>query len=89
MPEDREYVENSYLFAVKDHTGSTTYDVTYRSRKKDGTIRWQRAADYVMCRANGSPITCYGLVTDVDEQKKAADKKMNLNLQPEIEKRQK
>lgn len=42
-----------------------------------------------MRRANGSPITSYGLVTDVDEQKKAADKKMNLNLQPEIEKRQK
>lgn len=66
--------------------GITTYDVTYRSRKKDGTIRWQRAAGYVMRRANGSPITCYGLVTDVDEQKKAADKKMNLNLQPEIKK---
>ena len=74
VPEDREYVENSYREAVRDHTGNTTYDVTYRSRKKDGTIRWQRAAGYVMRRANGSPITCYGLVMDVDVQKKAADK---------------
>ncbi len=74
VPEDREYVENSYLEAVKDHTGETTYDVTYRSRNKDGTIRWQRAAGYVMRSANGSPITCYGLVMDVDIQKKAADK---------------
>ncbi len=74
VPEEREYVENSYLEAVKDHTGHTTYDVTYRSRKKDGTIRWQRAAGYVMRSGNGAPITCYGLVMDVDEQKKAADK---------------
>ena len=74
LPEDRSYVENSYLAAVKDHTGNTTYDVTYRSRRKDGVIRWQRAAGYVMRRANGSPITCYGLVMDVDEQKKASDK---------------
>lgn len=74
VPEDREYVEHSYLEALDDHTGHTTYDVTYRSRRKDGTLRWQRAAGYVMRRANGSPITCYGLVMDVDVQKKAADK---------------
>ena len=74
VPEDRAYVENSYQAAVKDHSGNTTYDVTYRSRRKDGAVRWQRAAGYVMRRDNGSPITCYGLVMDVDEQKKAADK---------------
>ena len=74
LPEDRSYVENSYLAAVKDRTGNTTYDVTYRSKRKDGVIRWQRAAGYVMRQANGSPITCYGLVMDVDEQKKASDK---------------
>ena len=74
LSEDRAYVENSYLAAVEDHTGNTTYDVTYRSKRKDGTIRRQRVAGYVMRRANGSPITCYGLVMDVDVQKKAADK---------------
>lgn len=74
VPEDRTYVEDSYQTVVKDLTGNTTYDVTYRARRRDGTIRWQRAAGYVMRRANGSPITCYGLVMDVDEQKKAADK---------------
>ncbi len=70
LPEDRSYVENSYLATVKDRTGNTTYDVTYRSKRKDGVIRWQRAAGYVMRQANGSPSTCYGLVMDVDEQKK-------------------
>ena len=74
VPEDREYVENSYIAAVRDHTGGTLYDVTYRARQKDGTIRWQRAAASVLRRADGSPITGYGLVMDIDEQKKAADK---------------
>ena len=74
VPEEREYVENSYLEAVKDRTGNTAYDVTYRSRKKDGTIRWQRAAGYIMRNENGLPVTCYGLVMDIDEQKKVADK---------------
>ena len=74
VDEDRSYVENSYLNAVKDFTGRTLYDVTYRARQKDGTIRWQRAAAYVLRRADGSPITGYGLVMDIDEQKKAADK---------------
>ena len=74
VPEDRSYVENSYLTAVKDHTGSTLYDVTYRARQKDGTIRWQRAAASVLRKADGSPIAGYGLVMDIDEQKKAADK---------------
>lgn len=74
VSEDRSYVENSYLAAVRDYTGKTLYDVTYRARQKDGTIRWQRAAAFVLRRADGSPITGYGLVMDIDEQKKAADK---------------
>lgn len=32
LPEDRSYVENSHLAAVKDYTGRTLYDVTYRVR---------------------------------------------------------
>lgn len=32
LPEDRSYVENSHLAAVKDYTGRTLYDVTYRAR---------------------------------------------------------
>ena len=74
VDEDRDYVANSYQEAVRDRTGNTSYDVTYRSIRKDGTLRWQRATGYVMRRENGSAITCYGLVMDVDEQKKASDK---------------
>ena len=32
LPGDRSYVENSHLAAVKDYTGRTLYDVTYRVR---------------------------------------------------------
>ena len=74
LPEDRSYVENSYFAAVKDYTGQTLYDVTYRVRQKNGTIRWQRAAASVLRQPDGTPITCYGLVMDIDEQKRAADK---------------
>ena len=74
LPEDRSYVENSYFAAVKDYTGGTLYDVTYRARQKDGTVRWQRAAASVLRRPDGAPIAGYGLVMDIDEQKKAADK---------------
>ena len=74
LPEDRGYVEGSYFAAVKDYTGQTLYDVTYRARRKDGVIRWQRAAASVLRRPDGTPIAGYGLVMDIDEQKKAADK---------------
>ena len=72
-PEDREYVENSFLSALKDRTGNTDYSITYRAVKKDGTIRWYRANGYVIRRKNGTAEFCYGLITDVDEQKKASD----------------
>ena len=73
LPEDRSYVENSYFSAVKDYSGQTLYDVTYRARQKDGAIRWQRAAASVLRRPDGTPIAGYGLVMDIDEQKRAAD----------------
>ena len=74
MPEDRERVEESYNAALRDLSGHTTYDMTCRFLRKDGEVRWQRVAGYVIRRSNGSPITCYGLVMDVDEQKRAENK---------------
>ena len=72
-PDDREYVMNNYLAALRDHTGNTHYSVTYRAVKKDGTIRWHKAAGYVTRRKDGTAEFCYGFIMDVDEQKKAAD----------------
>ncbi len=73
-PEDQAYVERSFNAALQDYSGQTNYDVTYRGVRKDGEVRWYRAASYVIRRADGSPISCYGLVMDIDEQKKAQDK---------------
>ena len=72
-PDDREYVLNNYLAALRDHTGNTNYAVTYRAVKKDGTIRWHKAAGYVTRRKDGTAEFCYGFIMDIDEQKKAAD----------------
>lgn len=71
--EDREYVANRFLAALKDPEGNTSYSVEYRAVKKDGTIRWYRAAWYVIRREDGTAELCYGLITDIDEQKKASD----------------
>ena len=72
-PEERKYVEDSFLSALRDKTGKTDYSVTYRGVKKDGTIRWYRANGYVIRREDGTAELCYGLITDIDEQKKASD----------------
>ena len=73
-PEDREYVLNQYLAAVRDRTGKTDYSVIYRAVKKDGTVRWYKAAGYVIRRKDGTAEFCYGLISDIDEQKKASDR---------------
>lgn len=73
-PEDKEYVVKSYLSALADQTGTVNYDVTYRALKKDGTIRWHRAAVHIIRRNDGTVDSCYGFVMDIDEQKKASDK---------------
>lgn len=72
-PEDRDYVQKEFLSALRDRSGKTGYSVTYRALKKDGTIRWFRAAGYIIRREDGSAEYCYGLITDIDEQKKASD----------------
>lgn len=72
-PDDRAYVEKCFSDALADRTGNTEYDVTYRALRKNGEVRWHRAAGYVMRREDGTPASCYGLVMDVDKQKKAED----------------
>lgn len=74
LPEDCGYVEGSYFAVVKNYNGQTLYDITYRACQKDGVIRWQRAEVSAPRRPDGTPIAGYGLVMDIDEQKKAADK---------------
>lgn len=72
-PDDRDYVEKKFLSALQDRTGNTGYSVTYQAVKKDGTIRWFRAAGYIIRREDGSAEFCYGLISDIDEQKRTSD----------------
>ncbi len=72
-PDDRDYVARSYYAALTDRTGQTNYDVTFRAVKKDGSICWYRAAAYIIRRADGTAEFSYGLIMDVDEQKRAAN----------------
>ena len=72
-PDDREYVEKSFLAALQDRTGNTPYSVQFRAIRKDGSIRWYRAAGHVIRRENGTAEYCYGAITDIDEQKRASD----------------
>lgn len=72
-PDDRERVEKSFLAALRDRTGETTYSVQFRAVKKDGSILWYRAAGHVIRREDGTAEYCYGVITDIDEQKNASD----------------
>lgn len=73
-PEDREYVLNQYMSALRDHTGNTEYSAIFRAVKKDKTIRWYRAVGHVIRRKDGTAEFLYGLIMDVDEQKKSSDR---------------
>lgn len=73
-PKDKKRVLDHYLKALSDKTGNTDYDVTYRALRKDGSIRWHRAAGHILRRSDGTADTCYGFVMDIDEQKKTQDK---------------
>lgn len=53
-PDDVKFVEDSYMAALRDRTGNTNYDVTYRAVKKDGTLHWYRAVGYTIRREDGS-----------------------------------
>ncbi len=73
-PEDRERVLEQYLATLSDRTGNTEYSVIFRAVKKDGTIQWYRGAGYVIRREDGSAEYFYGVISNIDEQKKASDR---------------
>lgn len=83
-PEDRAYVEQSYYAALRDRTGNTNYDVTFRALKKDGTICWYRAAAYIIRRSDGTAEFSYGLIMDVDEQRRAEEQVKEALYQAEV-----
>ena len=73
-PDDRKYVEESFLAALRDRTGKTPYSVEFRGVQKGGSVLWYRATGHVIRRKDGTAEYCYGVITDIDEQKKASDR---------------
>lgn len=71
-PEDQARVGRAFDDTVADYSGNTTYDVEYRLLTKEKGYRWYRATGRLVRRADGSPITFYGLFVDIDDKKQDA-----------------
>ena len=64
VEEDKEMVLEKFWAAIKDPTGQTRFDVRYRGRKKDGSIKYFRTAGVVRLHDNKSSNSFIGLSYD-------------------------
>ncbi|MBR6303609.1 MAG: diguanylate cyclase [Lachnospiraceae bacterium] len=64
VDDDREMVLEKFWAAIKDPTGKTRFDVKYRGRMKDGTIRFFRTAGVVRLHDNKSSNSFIGISYD-------------------------
>ena len=78
-PEDRERVLAHYWDVVRDYTGRKTYDIYYRLATRDRGERWFRAIGRLTRRADGSPVTFYGIFLDVDAERRSQLKEKEQN----------
>ncbi len=70
-PEDQAYTLRAFNNTVEDYSGNTNYDVEYRLLTKNKGYRWFHAVGRLVRKEDGTPITFYGLLVDINEQKKA------------------
>jgi methyl-accepting chemotaxis protein len=68
-PEDVAATLAAFSGHLKDKTGGTRYDVTYRLMTKFGTYRWFRATGGCRHSADGRTIRACGSLSDVHDQK--------------------
>ena len=71
VPEDKERTLHHYWDVVNDWSGQKTYNVEYRLMTKNRGERWFRAIGRLTRRADGSPITFYGVFLDIDDEKRS------------------
>jgi PAS domain S-box-containing protein len=69
-PDDRNVTARAFFQAIE--TGES-YSVIYRLRRAEGDYRWHHARAEPMRDAHGKIIQWYGLLNDIDEQKRAED----------------
>lgn len=67
-PEDKERTLKAYWDTVNDYSAQKTYDVTYRLKTRNRGCRWFKALGRLTRRADGSPITYYGVFMDIDDE---------------------
>ena len=64
-PEDRERVEQALRVAL---AGGTPYEVEFRTRRPDGTLRWLSTRSELIRDPQGRPLRMVGASTDVTER---------------------
>jgi PAS domain S-box-containing protein len=70
-PDDRDGTAKAFYRAIE--TGES-YNVIHRARRADGDYRWHHAQAEPMRDPDGTIIQWYGLLTNIDERKRAEDK---------------
>lgn len=56
--------------AILDPTGETPYDINCRTKSADGTYRWYHSSGTITRRSDGSPMVYYGVIQNIDNEKK-------------------
>lgn len=70
-PEDKEKTLKAYWDTVNDYSGQKTYDVIYRLKTRNRGYRWFKTLGRLTRRADGSPVTYYGVFMDIDDEVRA------------------
>jgi PAS domain S-box-containing protein len=79
-PDERDAVRDRFLHSIK--TGET-FDVLHRMRRFDGAYRWFHARAEPTLDAQGRVSRWYGLIVDVDDQKKAEEARLDAERRTE------
>ncbi|ENO84597.1 methyl-accepting chemotaxis protein [Thauera linaloolentis] len=67
-PQDKEAAIGAFVAHLKDSSGRTPFDVTYRLQTKSGEYRWFRARGATRRAANGTPLRVVGALVDIQAQ---------------------
>lgn len=67
-PDDKDRVLAAFGAHLKDYSGQTPYDVTYRLACKSGEYRWFRARGETVRDSSGKPLQVAGSMTDISDE---------------------
>ena len=68
-PDDAEPAKLAFTAHIRDRSGATPYDVTYRLRCAGGEYRWFRALSHAQRDASGRAIRIAGALTDLTDRR--------------------